>query len=361
MFKTITTASFLLLFTLLHAWHAVAADQKLLEDIKFEAPSEAEERITFKLNGTYVPKIFAIKGEKPRVVFDFPDTRTARLLNNIINTNGKFIKRIRVGIHNEPNPKTRVVFDLLPDKKVDFKQDFDQQKNALIITVYHAGTEPESRLDAQQEKNASAPRPEPVTTLPAPQAQTAEEQKKPAATPPVPSQAMPQQTDPVQSAAQQPEAKQTEPQHIAQKEVEQPIAPAEPAKTAQPAGQPVLSSITFDNSTNRGEMVLFKLNEFHSPIVFGVEEGQPRVVCDFKNTTAANDVPNTIKADGKYVHTIRIGREKTPKKIRVVLDLAPSNSYDLQQVFFKDDNLFVIIINTLHNTPTTEELEKPLQ
>ncbi len=374
MFKNIIIATFLLLFTLLHAWLAVAADQKLLEDIKFETPSKQEERIIFKLNGAYIPKIFAIKGEKPRVVFDFPDTRTARLLNNIINTNGKFIKRIRVGIHNEPNPKTRVVFDLLPDKEVDFKQDFDPQKNALIITVYHAGTEPESRPDIQKEKKkappekpvktekrAQAPKPEATTTLPASQAQTAEEEKTPAVTQPASIQAVPQQLDPAKPIPQQPEPKQAEPKLAAQKEVEALPTPAETAKTGKTAVAPVLSSITFDNSSNRGEMVLFKLNEFHSPIVFGIEEGQPRVVCDFKETVAADDVPNVIKTDGKYVHTIRIGREKTPKKVRVVLDLAPSNSYDLQQVFFKDDNLFVIIINTLHNTPTTEELEKPLQ
>ena len=374
MFKNITTASFLALFIILHALLAVASEQKLLEDIKFETPTEAEERITFKLNGAYIPKIFAIKGEKPRVVFDFPDTRTARLLNNIINTNGKFIKRIRVGIHNEPNPKTRVVFDLLPDNKVDFKQDFDPQENALIITVYHAGTEPKSRPDMQDEKKEvlpeqpvktekkiPAPTPDTVTAWPDSNAQTTEEQKTQAVSPPAPNLAVPQQGDPVQPLPPQPEAKKGEPQHAAQKEMEQSPAPAETAKTVKTAGAPVLSSITFDNSTNRGEMVLFKLNKFHSPIVFGVEEGQPRVVCDFKETVAANDVPNTIKVDGKYVHTIRIGREKTPKKVRVVLDLAPNNSYDLQQVFFKDDNLFVIIINTLHNTPTTEELEKPLQ
>ena len=31
----------------------------------------------------------------------------------------------------------------------------------------------------------------------------------------------------------------------------------------------------------------------------------------------------------------------------MVIDLEPNHSYDLQQVFFKDDNLFVIIVNTI--------------
>jgi hypothetical protein len=34
-------------------------------------------------------------------------------------------------------------------------------------------------------------------------------------------------------------------------------------------------------------------------------------------------------------------------KIRVVLDLAQDRDYDLQQVFFKNDNLFVLIVNEL--------------
>ncbi len=134
-----------------------------------------------------------------------------------------------------------------------------------------------------------------------------------------------------------------------------------PVKTDKSSGPPFISSITFDNSTNRGEMVLFKLNAFHPPTVFGVEEGLPRVVCDFKGAEAARNVPNVIKTNGKYVHTIRIGRDNTPKKVRVVLDLTSNRNYDLQQVFFKDDNLFVIIINSLSNSPSKEELEKPLQ
>ncbi len=166
---------------------------------------------------------------------------------------------------------------------------------------------------------------------------------------------------PQETEAQQPEPKLSNTEPTAQQEDEQTPVPAEAPESDKSSGPSILSSITFDNSTNRGEMVLFKLNEFHPPIVFGVEEGLPRVVCDFKGAEAAIDVPNTIKTDGKYVHTIRIGRENTPKKIRVVLDLTSSKNYDLQQVFFKDDNLFVIIINSQSNTPTREELEKPLK
>ncbi|MBW2328512.1 MAG: AMIN domain-containing protein [Deltaproteobacteria bacterium] len=454
MLKNITAASTLVLFILLYAWLAVAADSKLLEDITFETPSADEERIIFTLNGVYIPTIFAIKGENPRVVFDFPDIKPARLLKNIINTNGKFVKRIRMGIHYEPKPKTRVVFDLMPDKEIEFKHDFDTRKKALIISVYHAGAESDSRPDLRKEKKDVAPenlgqvektvptqKPETTETLSASESGLSEQEETSTTTSPpsVPAQTVtqpseeevvpatreteaqqpepklsdaqqeegqapvtesetaaispapelpadeqeetliipPEPSAPVQTVTQPPEeevvpalqeteAKQPEPelsdtQPAAQQEEDQTPDPAEAPETDKSSGPPILNSITFDNSTNRGEMVLFKLNDFQPPTVFGVEEGLPRVVCDFKGAEAAHDVPNVIKTDGKYVHTIRIGRETSPKKVRVVLDLTSSINYDLQQVFFKDDNLFVIIINSLNNAPTREELEKPLK
>ena len=382
MFKNLSALTILFLF-FLHSWLAVAANQKLLEDIQFETPSDDEERITFKLNGTYIPKIFALKGEKPRVVFDFPDTKTARLLNNIINTNGKFIKRIRIGIHGEPHPKTRVVFDLIEDKEIDFKQKFDTKKNALIITVHYAGTEPEKKpAPPKKEQTAQPPEqaaatvapPENITPPAAPVQEAVQEKKKEkekkkpeskktsppqaavnkqSATPEAPESSRSEQD----TKSQQP----TEEPAVTQPAEKQPSVPAQAPQETVAGSTPVLSAITFDDSTNRGEMILFKLNKFHPPIVFGVEEGQPRVVCDFKETVAAQDLPNTITTGGKYIHTIRVGKKKNPQEIRVVLDLAPSNSYDLQQVFFKNDNLFVIIVNVLHNTPPADELEKPLK
>ena len=108
MLKNISAVIVALVFLLFHSWQAAAA-QKMLEDISFESSGNGEERIIFKLNGTYIPKIFTLQGKQPRVVFDFQDTAAAKIINNIINTNGELIKRIRVGIHKGDDPKTRVV------------------------------------------------------------------------------------------------------------------------------------------------------------------------------------------------------------------------------------------------------------
>jgi hypothetical protein len=350
-------ASLLFLFVLLHAWLAAAASQKLLEDITFEAPSDNEERIIFKLNGTHIPKIFSIDGEQPRVVFDFTDTTTAKIINNIINTNGKLIKRIRVGIHEGPNPKTRVVLDLLPNKEIDYEQNFDKKKNALIVTVHYAGVKPTKKPVVKKPAPPVAAKPKPTEKKTVVTARPAKPVAKPAAT----TEKKPKTTVTAKVADT---AKKAEPAASAKTTTPRAVEQALDRPTVQapetPIGPPLLTSITFDNSSNRGEMILFKLNEFHPPIVFGLEEGQPRVVCDFKGTTAATDLPDSIKTDGKFVQQIRISKKNKTDKVRVVLDLAANNSYDLQQVFFKEDNLFVIIINTLADA-TTAEPEKLLR
>ncbi len=321
------SASIYLLFFLLSAWTAQAAPVHILEDITFEALSNQEERIIFQLNGTHVPKIFTIDGEKPRVVFDFTNTETASIVNNIINTNGKLIKQIRVGIHDGAKPKTRVVLDLLPNQKIDYEQNFDKNKNRLVVSIHHEGVKPVKQVE------------KPVKIQPTAMKEEAVQTKKPADKP-----------------AQQPDIVETAPQA-------EPVSPppTEQAKTdIIDDDSSVLNSVTFDNSSNKGEMILFKLNNFHPPIVFGLEEGTPRVVCDFKDTRIGQGIPNTIKTDGKYVRSIRVGKKNAPDKIRVVLDLVPSHSYDLQQVFFKEDNLFVIIINTMSTAASTPP-ENPLK
>ncbi|RWX49737.1 AMIN domain-containing protein [Candidatus Electrothrix communis] len=327
MLKNISTVTFALVFLLFHGWQATAA-QKVIEDINFESPGNGEERIVFKLNGTYIPKIFTLQGKQPRVVFDFKDTTAAKMINNIINTNGELIKRIRVGIHKGDNPKTRVVLDLRPNKNINIRQDFDNKEKALVVSIHYAGSK--KRTDKQKPDEQTVPDPEDAVTAVLPE--QPEEKQKPVVT----------------EAEPEPIKQEVKPQAVeATKQT-----PIKEADVEEKPGIPILTSITFDNDSNRGEMVLFKLNEFHPPIVFGIEEGTPRVVCDFKNTAAAKNISDSLKTAGKYIEEIRVGKNKREKKVRVVLDLVPNFSYDLQQVFFKEENLFVIIINTLGNAPT---------
>ncbi len=316
----------LLVAVLLPAVLFAATDSAVLEDIRFEKSAADAEQVIFSLDRSTIPRVFAIKGKKPRVVFDFPATRPATSLAHQIQTSGRYIERIRIGIHNKPQLKTRVVLDLRPGQHLDFDQQFLPEKHQLILQVFteeSTTTAVDHTPPADQTTQKTTTRPPDL--VPKPESAAAAIPRDPAR-----------------------KVKETKTK--------------EGTKISHPpnaAVMPTLTGVEFDTSRSRGEMILFKLNGFYPPRVFGIAEGLPRVVCDFKDTLLDKSVQRLIKANGRYVKSIRTGRHED--RIRVVLDLKQGNNYDLQQVFFKEDNLFVLIVNTLDNAPSTAEIEKPLQ
>lgn len=120
------------------------------------------------------------------------------------------------------------------------------------------------------------------------------------------------------------------------------------------AADPQLLDVTYENNSSKGEMVFFHLNGFFPPNVSAVESDSPQVVCEFLNMTKVAKIKPVIEARGAYVQKIETTAGKDPKKIKVVLTLAPHRDYDLRQVFFKEDNLFVLVVNTMD-----EESVKP--
>ena len=335
--------------------------QAVIESISYEKDNENLETITFKLNGAHIPKVFKIKGEKPRLVFDFIDTRYSDLINNIINTEGNLIKGVRVGIHNDP-PKTRVVVDLKPEEKFKFEQDFLLPENALTITFFpdelsaaEAGQESQSKTVTEAEKKESMP---PVSPQSGKEVVT--EQPQSAASDDQPAVAEPEAEEGGTTAVQEPEAADSDnvpdavkgqPKESGEQGSEvNPILAQITAEEEEPV-DPILRDISFETSANKSEMVMFKLNDFYPPIVFGIEKGNPRVVCDFLDTAMGGNIRPVINTDGNYVSRIRTARHNDPDKIRIVLDLVPNRNYDLQQVFFKEENLFVIIISQFEEEP----------
>jgi hypothetical protein len=411
-----------ILLLLLTCSLAAAASQPELQKVRHTVLSPISEQVTLQLNGSYIPKVFTLKGETPRIIFDFPDMIHGREIQGTTTTKGALVKRIRVGMHTGETSKTRVVFDMATLNGVTYTQKFDEKSSSLIIQVTTTAKDAKSKSPSSPEANPSQkkdtvqkadenkgplavttqppeatagaqaivkteppqtaistePPPEATKETPLPSKSTAEKaeekvtsaatvaQPQPEATP-GPS-ASTKTTQAESEAKVQTAAKETstKPLIATEKTEEKTQAPAkatpppdttpaaqtlaktEAVKPAAPPGGgagPMLESIKFEGTSPKGEMVLFKLSDFHPPVIHGVEEGVPRVICDFNNTQLADAVKNIIKADGKFVKVIRITKLKKPDRIRVVLDLAPNHSYDLQQVFFKEDNLFVIIVN----------------
>ena len=298
-----------------------------IQSISHSVGSETMEKVTFKASAQIAPKIFMMKGDNPRLVVDFPNCTYAG--KGVISLQeGKLATSIRAAVHSTPEQKTRVVIDLGKQIPVRYTSDYSEADNTLTVELLRDSLESapkENQPAAKQEK--AIVQPKPAETVLAKPVETKE------AAPVLP--------------APEPEQKATVPP-VSQK------AAASVATKPAPAAGPQLLNVTFDDSSNKGEMVLFHLSGFHPPTVSAAEKDNPRVICDFTGVDLGKGVEENIVAKGKYVERISITKQGKSDKIRVVLNLSPNRDYDLQQVFFKKDNLFVLIVNELSPEKKTQ-------
>ncbi len=278
----------------------------VIEKVNFKKDDGRVEAVIFHLNGPWLPKVFALKGENPRVVFDFLDTRMARGVPASIDAHGKMIRKIRMGRHSN---KTRVVIDLAAGSEFNFDQQFDDGNNILTIQLFPADYPAKEDLEIPQQEEIVAD-----TVIVAKEVVT-----------------------------EKIEEEKSSEQEVTPAEVESEVASVE---SLSPAVDPLLLDVSYENTSNKGEMVLFKLNGFYPPVVTGEEEGTPLVICEFSGTRLDDAVNKTQEIQGEYIEKIEVEQLVDGDRIRVTLELVPNKNYDLQQVFFKEDDLFVIIVNS---------------
>ncbi len=269
-----------------------------IESIIHSRESEAKEVIRLKFAAPLVPEIFYLDGEKPRLVLDFPQSiyRGGKIISL---PESELVSAIRIGLHQKPVQKTRVVVDLSNKPEVQYSSEYSEQDNALLVVLTSdtVAVEAETAVNPDhslQSHTASTDKNEKLSLAPAGKTET--EGGEPA--------------------------------------VESPDVPL----------VPMIHEISFDDSSSKGEMVIFHLNDFFPPTVSAIEKDSPRVICDFMETNLNPNIQKTILADGNYIKRIRIEEHHDPEKVQVVVDLFPDQDYDLQQVFFRKDNLFVLII-----------------
>ena len=108
---------------------------KEIREIRFEVTPKGEEKVSFVLNGPFLPKTFAIEGDSPRLVCDFFSTFLGKGIGDRIMVKGKVVQQIRTGVHGGPNPKVRVVMDLAP--QVDYNvQPILFENRRLYILIF---------------------------------------------------------------------------------------------------------------------------------------------------------------------------------------------------------------------------------
>lgn len=116
-----------------------------------------------------------------------------------------------------------------------------------------------------------------------------------------------------------------------------------------------IKKIQFVKSEEGDEMVTILLGGNYPPQTFSLQDGKPRVVCDFTDIRLAGNIPRHIKTDGHLIKQIRIGiykgSESSESKVRVVLDLVSHQDceYEVRPVFIKDENLYSLIIKKIQS------------
>jgi hypothetical protein len=278
----------------------------LITSISHTKNSAVKETITFTLTAPVVPKIFTIRGENPRLVLDFPQSDYTG--NNSIALPGSLLAAaMRIGFHQSPVRKTRVVVDLSKDIHVHYDTEYFAEAHTLVVTLSSATEKPQQVFSPELSQQS-------------PKAPPGQEELS----------ARPLDEKPVPPAFSD------------RAEAEQPDTEGAPAPVV-----PVILEISFDDSSSKGEMALFRLNDFFPPTVSAIEKSSPRVICDFLATDIGPDVEKFISTKGKYIERIRTVRLHDPELVRVVLELSPDKNYELHQVFFRNDNLFVLIVNEM--------------
>ena len=325
-----TVSSCVVLFLFLLFLSPLFAAEGLIKKVVFHETNGQSESVDFYLNGPWLPRAFALKGDNPRVVFDFIETQLARSVPSSITSKGDMIKKIRIGRHSN---KTRVVIDLVAGSSIDFDQKFNEKENILTIQLYPANVSEETEtllIKAEHEKIVI---PEPLVVPPKDVAIATTVAKEP-------KNKIVELTEKVEEVA------------VVQASEVVPVKEVIPVvkEGTDPALDPLLTEVSFENTSSKGEMVLFKLNGFYPPVVTGEEEGVPLVICDFAGTRLGDKVVKELAPHGEYVEKVSVKQLKDSDLIRITLELVPNKSYDLQQVFFKEDSLFVIIVNK-YNLP----------
>ncbi len=311
----------------------------LLEDISFHRESTTRETVSFKLNGPHLPKIFALKGESPKVVFDFYDTKQSQAIKGVIKSNGNLVSAIRTAMHTDPQLKTRVALDLVPAGDYDFAQDFQIKDNTLIISIFHAPVKAEKtqeKIAGEKTKNSAS--------LSAKTNLTPGTMKK--EKPPTPAAEQKVVIPPV-----------TPGPSVA--------APDTESKKPVPSSPPLaINMISFKQDPAKGEQISMQVAGFHPPVIFGVEEGNPSIVCDFFSAELGDKMPGFIPAKGQFVKQIRVEKNPKAQKIRIIIELVPNHHYDLQQIFFKEEQLYVLFVKpqdrSLNHNTATKRNTKPL-
>ena len=130
--------------------------------------------------------------------------------------------------------------------------------------------------------------------------------------------------------------------------VGEPAMAAAPAlEIGTPTGEKILYYVQMTTEPDGREKVVFRLGGFYPPETFVMEEGEPKVVCDFMGIAPGEALRRRIPFDGKMIRRVRIGvHPGADPKVRAVVDLTRNKAYSVEQVFVKGKGEYILTFTT---------------
>lgn len=106
-----------------------------INSVHMKIISNDKETIAFQLDSSHTPETFILKGERPRVVCDFLNTRVLDSVGDRVEPEGTLVKDIRIAPYGGGAPRVRVVLDLAPGRSFAIDQTLFKKENRYVITV----------------------------------------------------------------------------------------------------------------------------------------------------------------------------------------------------------------------------------
>ena len=93
------------------------------------------------------------------------------------------------------------------------------------------------------------------------------------------------------------------------------------------------------------EQVFIDFSRDVAPDLFSIEGKDPRIVIDIKNVSSVRKGLSRIQVRGKLIRQIRSNLDYASRQLRIVVDLSPSMSYDVEPAFYRAEKIYVVDIS----------------
>jgi hypothetical protein len=106
----------------------------VVKNITFKAEGETSEKVFVEFNQLFMPKIFGIEGDPPRIVLDVENAVFLPKKLSLIRTQGKWVRQIRTA----QDPKTgtlRIVLDMSAQKNYFVNQVFYKAELMYVLDI----------------------------------------------------------------------------------------------------------------------------------------------------------------------------------------------------------------------------------